>query len=463
MLHGVQGEAGSGPQGSGARFGVPGRGVRSGGGRPDGMFVDTARIHVSGGAGGNGCVSFRREKFVPRGGPDGGDGGHGGSVVLRVDPGLRTLVDFRYQRHFKAGRGQHGMGSGRHGKNGEDLVIPVPPGTLVRDDAGNVLGDLTEPGQTLVVVQGGRGGRGNARFATAARRVPRFAERGEPGEAGWIRLELRVLADAGLVGLPNAGKSTLLSRVSAARPKIADYPFTTLVPYLGVVGAGDGRSFVLADIPGLIAGAHQGAGLGHEFLRHVERTRVLVYVLDTSGLEGRDPLEDFETLVAELRAYSQDLVRRPAIVALNKLDLPEARARLQTVRRGLAQRGYGAVVPVSALTGEGLPELVQAIAGLLQTLPAEPAAGPPPGPARRVYRPRPRDQAGFKVERDGEVFVLRGPRVERLARRIDWGNEEAVAYFRERLGRMGALRALREAGAGPGDTVRVEGAEFELT
>lgn len=322
------------------------------------MFIDEAQISVKAGDGGAGCVSFRREKFVPKGGPDGGDGGRGGSVILRADEGLHTLVDFRYRREFRAKRGEHGQGARKAGRSAPDLVIPVPVGTVVRDaHTGEVIADLTHHGQEVVVARGGRGGRGNAHFATPTRRAPRFAEPGERGEERVLHLELRVLADVGLVGFPNAGKSTLLARISAARPKIADYPFTTLHPHLGVVRVEEGASFVVADIPGLVEGAHRGAGLGHRFLRHIMRTRLLVYVLD---LASGEPLHDYDVLQAELRAYDPALADRPHVVALNKIDLPEARARVEAARAGLEGRG-APVYPISAATGEGVCTLVWAV------------------------------------------------------------------------------------------------------
>ena len=291
------------------------------------MFVDYVKIYVRGGDGGNGAVAFRREKYVPRGGPAGGDGGRGGDVIFRVDEGLRTLIDFRYQKHFKAKRGEHGRSKGQHGASAEPLVVKVPPGTVVKDaETGEVIADLTRKGQEVVVARGGRGGRGNMRFVSPSNPAPEIAENGEPGEERWVELELKVLADVGLIGYPSVGKSTLLAAVSAARPKIADYHFTTLSPNLGVVDVGDGRSFVMADLPGLIEGAHQGVGLGHQFLRHVDRTRVLVHVVDMAALEGRDPYEDWVKINQELRQYRKELAGRPQIVAANKMDLPDARA-----------------------------------------------------------------------------------------------------------------------------------------
>jgi len=326
------------------------------------MFIDEIDVFVKAGDGGAGCVSFRREKYVPRGGPDGGDGGDGGSIWLEADPALNTLLDYHYKRHYEAERGQHGQGGNKHGASGDDLSLKVPVGTVVSDrDTGEVLGDLAQPGQRLLVARGPRGGRGNARFATSTNRAPRRADLGRVGAGRWIHLELKLLADAGVIGFPNAGKSTLVSRLSAAKPKIADYPFTTLEPVLGIVGAGGDRSFVVADLPGLIPGAAAGKGLGHQFLRHTERTRVLVHLLDLDPGTGRDPGEDFDAINAELAAYSPALAARPQIVAASKMDLPDAAARLGPVRELCARRGVP-FVAISAVTGQGLPELTRMIA-----------------------------------------------------------------------------------------------------
>jgi GTPase len=334
------------------------------------VFVDEVEIHVRAGDGGRGCVSFRREKFVPRGGPNGGDGGRGGSVSLEADEGLGTLLDFRYRRHYTAPRGGHGEGSDRHGANGADLVLRVPVGTTVRERAsGLLLGDLTHHGEQLDVARGGRGGRGNARFATSTHRAPRHAEPGEAGEERQLRLELRLLADVGVVGFPNAGKSTLVARLSAARPKIADYPFTTLVPTLGLVRLDEERTFVMADVPGLIPGAATGKGLGLRFLRHLERTRLLVHLLDLDPATGRDPVEDWRTIQVELAAYSPELAARPQILAANKIDLAGAAPRLARVR-ALARRRRLPVIPLAARPGQGLAELRAAIGTALG-----PAAG----------------------------------------------------------------------------------------
>src|SRR3989442_3390538 len=330
------------------------------------MFVDEIDIFVKGGDGGAGCVSFRREKYVPRGGPDGGDGGDGGSVWLEADPALTTLLDYHYKRHYHAERGQHGEGSNRHGASGSDLVLRVPLGTVVADrDTGERLGDLTAAGQRILTVRGARGGRGNARFATSTTRAPRRADLGRPGPERWLHLELKLLADVGVIGFPNAGKSTLVSRLSAAKPKIADYPFTTLVPTLGIVRVDVERTFVIADLPGLIPGAAEGKGLGHRFLRHTERTRLLLHVLDLDPSTDRDPIDDLRVIDEELARYSESLAARPQIIVPNKIDLPEAAPRREAVERFCASRGL-LVMPISAATGRGLTELMNAVAGALE-------------------------------------------------------------------------------------------------
>ena len=330
------------------------------------MFVDEVEVYVKAGDGGRGCVSFRREKFVPRGGPDGGDGGRGGSVVLEGDEGLGTLLDFRYRRHYVAARGAHGQGSDKHGASAPDRILRVPLGTVVRErGTGPVLGELTRHGERLLVARAGRGGRGNAAFATSTRRAPRIAEPGAPGEERWLTLELKLLADVGVVGFPNAGKSTLVSRLSAARPKIADYPFTTLVPTLGLVRLDEARSFVIADIPGLIPGASEGKGLGLRFLRHIDRTRVLIHLVDLDPATGRDPAEDWRVIQTELAAYSPRLASRPQVIAANKIDHPDAAPRLARIR-ALGRRRGVAVLPISARTGAGLAELRAAVRALLE-------------------------------------------------------------------------------------------------
>jgi GTP-binding protein len=342
------------------------------------MFVDSARILVIGGNGGNGCLSFRREKYVPRGGPDGGDGGDGGSVILQADADHSTLVAFRFRRQFSARRGQHGMGSNRHGRNGEDLVVPVPPGTMVLDETGSMLADLREPGDRFVAARGGRGGRGNARFATSTHQAPRRHDPGEEGEQRWLSLELKLLADVGLVGFPNAGKSTLLSRLSSAHPKIADYPFTTLTPHLGHVTVDENVSFVMADIPGLIEGAAQGAGLGTRFLRHIERTRLLIHLVDAGPLAEGTPVQRFETIQAELRAAPGGLAARPQIVVATKLDTlgGEGAGPLEDLRRHVDRLGLP-FLAISAVTGQGLTGLLREVSRKLQEIPRETRPGAP--------------------------------------------------------------------------------------
>ena len=425
------------------------------------MFLDTARIHVKGGDGGHGAVSFRREKYVPAGGPDGGDGGRGGDVILEVDEGLWTLMDFKYRVHYRAENGRNGEGANRYGRQGEDLVIKVPPGTAVKDEAsGEYIADLTEHGQRAVVARGGRGGRGNAQFKTPVRQAPRFAEKGEPGEERWLILELRVIADAGLVGMPNAGKSTLLSRISAARPKIAPYPFTTLTPNLGVVYIGEGQSFVAADIPGLVEGAHAGVGLGHDFLRHVERTRALIHVVDVAGLEGRDPVADFHAINEELRLFRPELAERPQLVAANKVDLEEGRRNLERFRTEVESLGYR-VFPISAATGEGVDKLVYAAWELIRELPRpEPVAVQPAALADSRRRPAPLRE--YTIRRDGDLLVVEGEGLARLIARLDLNNDEAVRFLQKVFGDIGLNDALRAAGVRHGDTVVVAGVEFEF-
>jgi GTP-binding protein len=427
------------------------------------MLYDKARIFVQAGPGGNGCLSFRREAHVPRGGPDGGDGGHGGAVVLLCDDSLRDLQSFKRRAHFKAPRGRNGEGAQRHGADGEELVVRVPPGTQVTAEDGTVH-DLVKPGGRVVAARGGAGGRGNKRFARATRQAPRFAERGLPGTEGWLDLRLKLLADVGLVGLPNAGKSSLLGRLTRAAPKIAGYPFTTLEPVLGTL-EGEDRQLVLADIPGLIEGASQGAGLGHEFLAHVERTRLLVHVLDLVPLDGSDPLANHEVVERELALHEPRLARLPRVLALSKADLVPADAVDAAVAAW--RERLGAEVPVlatSAATGQGRRELA---AELLHRVPLE-APRPEADLAdatelaeHRVFRPA--EGRGFRVERTGEgAYRVAGDPVERLVARHDLDNEDALAHVERRLQRMGVIRALEAAGFAPGDDVEIGGVVFEL-
>lgn len=421
------------------------------------QFVDEVEITVESGNGGNGAATFRREKFVPRGGPDGGDGGRGGSVIIRADPGLNTLVDLRYRKNYKAERGGDGGSNNKHGKDAPDLMLDVPVGTLVSDiDTGEIIADLVVQGQTAVVARGGRGGRGNTRFTTSTNQAPTFAERGEPGEMRHLKLELKLLADVGLVGFPNAGKSTLISRLSAARPKIADYPFTTLVPNLGVVRVDEHRSFVVADMPGLIEGAHLGAGLGVQFLRHIERTRAIVHVLDVSGLTGRNPVSDYEIINQELASFSPELAERPQIVALNKIDMPDALEIADRVETELQKEGMR-VHRISALAGTGLSELLYGIAELLEQLPKEEL----PVEEKVVYRVD-TEAARWEARRVGEQeFVVEGRPVERLVAMTDVGHEFALRRLHRQLERMGVIKELKELGVKDGDTVRIGKIEFD--
>ncbi|MET0416498.1 MAG: GTPase ObgE [Actinoplanes sp.] len=420
-------------------------------------FVDRVVLHLQAGDGGHGCVSIHREKFKPFGGPDGGNGGHGGSVSLVVDPQVTTLLDFHFHPHVKADNGKGGAGSNRDGANGHNLVLKVPNGTVVQTSDGTVLADMVGAGTTFEVARGGRGGRGNASLANAKRKAPGFAELGEPGDHLDIVLELKSVADVGLVGFPSAGKSSLISVISAAKPKIADYPFTTLVPNLGVVRM-DNHTFTVADVPGLIPGAANGKGLGLEFLRHIERCAVLVHVIDSATLEpGRDPVADIDAIEAELSQYG-GLADRPRLVAVNKVDVPDGRDLAEIVRPDLEERGYR-VFEVSAATREGLKELTYAMAELVD---AERKAAPPAEPTRIVIRPMAVDDDGFTIttEADGS-FTVRGVRPERWVKQTNFDNDEAVGYLADRLARLGVEDKLAKAGAQPGDLVRIGEREFD--
>lgn len=425
------------------------------------MFVDHVKIYVKGGDGGDGMVAFRREKYVPYGGPAGGDGGSGADVVFMVDEGLRTLMDFRYQRHFKAPRGEHGMSKNKHGRNAEDMIVKVPPGTVVTDgEDGPVLADLVEDGQTAVIARGGRGGRGNSRFASAKNPAPELSEKGEPGVEREIVLELKVLADAGLVGFPSVGKSTLLSVVSKAKPKIGDYPFTTLVPNLGMVETEDGRSFALADLPGLIEGAHEGVGLGHQFLRHIERTRVIIHVIDMSGLEGRDPFEDYETINEELKQYNLRLTERPQLIVANKMDMPEAEENLRLFKEKVGDNVR--IFPVSAITKQGLDNLLFATADLIEVTPEFPLYELDEDSENTVlYKHESEDR--FEISRDDDgAYVLSGNSIERLFKMTDFNFDQSVRKFARQMRGMGIDDELRKRGAKDGDIVRILGFEFEF-
>jgi GTP-binding protein len=418
------------------------------------MFFDQARIYVSGGDGGNGVVAFRREKFVPRGGPSGGAGGRGGHVYLIVDPGQNTLFAFQHQVHHRAPRGTNGGGANKSGAHGEDLYVPVPPGTLVRDaESGELLGDLTRPNQTLLVAHGGRGGRGNAAFKTSRNNAPRIAENGETGEARWLELELKLVADVGIVGVPNAGKSTLLSVVSAAKPKIADYPFTTVAPNLGVAEVNH-RQMVLADIPGLLEGAHEGVGLGLDFLRHIERTRMLIHLLNGAS---PDLLGDFEAINQELVLFNPALADRPQIVVLNKLDLPDAQAHWPAVEAEMERRGLP-VLAISAVTGENVQALLYRVQAMLDTLPP-----PEEAPAdEALFKLTPAaDEKAFRIFRQqGNAWRVEGIEVERAAQMTNWDYYEAAMRFQRILTALGITEALRAAGVQEGDTVRIGSVEL---
>ncbi|WP_262282020.1 GTPase ObgE [Micromonospora sp. MA102] len=420
-------------------------------------FVDRVVLHMQAGDGGHGCVSIHREKFKPFGGPDGGNGGHGGSVSLVVDPQVTTLLDFHFRPHMKAENGKGGAGSNRDGANGHDLIIKVPNGTVVQTLDGEVLADLVGVGTTFEAARGGRGGRGNASLANARRKAPGFAELGEPGDRLDVVLELKSVADVGLVGFPSAGKSSLISVISAAKPKIADYPFTTLVPNLGVVRV-DNHTFTVADVPGLIPGAATGRGLGLEFLRHVERCAVLVHVVDTATLEpGRDPLADIDAIESELTQYG-GLTDRPRLVALNKIDVPDGRDLADIVRPDLEARGFR-VFDVSTATREGLRELTYAMAELVDQ---SRRAAPPAEPTRIVIRPKAVDDAGFTIEaEDDGSFTVRGSRPERWVKQTNFDNDEAVGFLADRLARLGVEEKLAKAGAQAGDLVRIGEREFD--
>ena len=449
------------------------------------MFIDKVHIYVRGGDGGAGCMSFRREAHVPKGGPDGGDGGHGGNVVIEADASLSSLIEYRFKHHFKAERGTHGKGSRMHGATGSDLVLRVPVGTVVREyvdqtkETGELIADLTHDGERVTVAQGGMGGRGNIHFVTSTRRAPAFAELGEPAQERWVELEMKLMADAALVGMPSAGKSSLIARISAARPKIADYPFTTLVPNLGVARSGD-YSFVVADIPGLIEGAHEGRGLGHEFLRHIERTALIVHIVDLTGdWEGRDPLRDYEVINNELALYADELAARPRIVVANKIDVAGTEAVCERLAERVRADSIAAaggdeyaqspidpkLYRISALTGQGVDALKAAVAQKVHELreqAREREAAQVQYEHVWEHRREERD-ARFEVVRlsDG-VFRVKGPRVERMVVQTDWDNEEAIAFLQHRLKRMGVERALEDAGAVDGDEVRIVGCAFEF-
>ncbi len=424
------------------------------------MFVDEVTFKVKSGDGGNGVVSFRREKFEAMGGPDGGDGGHGGDVILKVDEGLNTLADFRYNNFYKAENGTHGRGKNQRGKDGKDLYLKVPPGTLVyNDDTNELLADLKEEGQEFVLAEGGEGGRGNARFKKSTRKAPKFSENGEKGETVKVRLELQLLADVGLVGYPNVGKSTLISTVSAAKPEIASYHFTTVHPNLGVVSYDEYKSYVMADVPGLIEGAHKGVGLGDEFLKHLERTRLLIHVIDVSGIEGRDPIEDFEKINQELKQYDTDLSELPQIVALNKIDLKEARENLPEVKKELEDRGYK-VFPISAVTGEGVDKLKYYIGQKLESLPEKEKEIKAKEDV--LIKPEFMDESEMEIKQlaDNKYEVV-GKLIDELIEKTDFNNDASVQRLLRIVRHHNIDEMMKKEGIEDGDTVIIGPIEFE--
>lgn len=431
-------------------------------------FTDLSHINVKGGDGGAGCMSFRREAFVPKGGPDGGDGGHGGSVIVEADAQLSSLIDYRYKHHFRAGRGTHGQGARRYGRDGEDLVLKVPLGTVVRELDPQTqtpmyqIADLTQPGERVIVAPGGAGGRGNIHFVTSVRRAPAFAEKGEPALEHWIELEMKLMADAALVGMPSVGKSSIIARISAARPKVADYPFTTLVPNLGVARATSGQSFVAADVPGLIEGASEGKGLGHQFLRHIERTALIMHVVDvTGGYEGRDVIEDYVTINAELAAYASEMAVRPQVVVANKCDLPGCEEAVERLRAAAEADGHE-FFAVSAATGLGLDALVNRVAAMVADLRREVAAAEPERDLTETWeRDRQRRDKRMVIRREERhVWRVSGAAIERMVVQTDWENDEAVAFLQHRFDRCGLDLQLAKAGAVNGDEIRILGFAF---
>ena len=421
------------------------------------MFIDYAKIIVKAGDGGNGAISFRREKYVAAGGPDGGDGGKGGDIYFEVNPNMNTLVDFRYKKKFKAENGKNGEGGHRYGKSGEDLVVKVPIGTIVKDsETGRVMADLSEPNQKQLILSGGRGGKGNSHFATSTRQAPRFAQGGEKGEEKELILELKMLADVGLIGFPNVGKSTFLSVVTDATPKIADYHFTTLEPNLGVVKSDYGDSFVIADIPGIIEGASEGTGLGLKFLRHIERTRLLLHVIDVSGIEGRNPVEDFKTINEELKKYSEKLSKRKQIIVANKIDIMQDESLLNDLEK-MAKEKDIEIFKISGATGEGVKELLKRVTEVLKVLPKEDLVDVED--IKKVYTLKDEDE--FTITKDKDMYIVDGPAVQRIMRKVNLEDNESMYYFQKCLRELGVNEKLKEAGVKEGDTVKVVDWELE--
>ena len=421
------------------------------------MFVDYTKIIIKSGDGGNGAVSFRREKYVAAGGPDGGDGGKGGDIYFVVDPDSNTLIDFRYNKKFKAKNGENGSGAHKYGKSGEDLLIKVPKGTVVKDaETGKIIADLSKEGEKKLILPGGRGGKGNSHFATATRQVPRFAQDGEKGVEKEVILELKLLADVGLIGFPNVGKSTLLSRVTEATPKIANYHFTTLFPNLGVVKTEYGDNFVIADIPGVIEGASEGVGLGLQFLRHIERTRLLLHIIDCSGTEGRDPVSDFNIINNELKKYSEKLIQRKQIIVVSKIDVMQDDTGYKALEKMAKEKNID-IFKISAVTGEGLKELFNYVSKILKTLPKEELIEK----EEKVVYTLEDDGKEYNVDIINGEYIVTGPAIERLMGRINIGDNESMAYFERNLKELGINDVLKEKGIKEGDTVKFLDWEFE--
>lgn len=424
------------------------------------MFTDYVQIYAEAGKGGNGAISFRHEKYVAAGGPDGGDGGKGGDVYFKVDPDANTLIEFRFKKKFKAENGENGSGARKYGKSAKDLYIPVPIGTVIKDKATNeILADLSTPGEKALILKGGRGGLGNSHFATATRQAPRFAQDGEPGEEKELVLELKLLADVGLIGFPNVGKSTFLSKVTSANPKIANYHFTTIEPNLGVVTSKYGDSFVIADIPGIIEGASEGTGLGIQFLRHIERTRLLLHFIDVSGIEGRNPEKDYETINTELKQYSEKLSKRTQIIVANKADIISDISLYENLEK-IAKKNNQKIFKISASTGEGIEELMKYVSETLKVLPKEDLIKIENSQTEKVYRLS-KDEKGFTVEKEKGIFIVKGEAVDRIIRRVNIADYESLFYLHKKLNEIGLDKQLRKQGIKEGDIVKIGDYEME--
>ena len=420
------------------------------------MFIDEAIIELNAGRGGNGCMAFRREKYVEMGGPFGGNGGHGGNIYFEADEGLNTLIDLRYKKLYKASNGEHGQGKGMHGKNAEDLIIKVPLGTVVTDvDTNLIIADITKKDDKVLICEGGRGGRGNIAFATKTNPAPAFCENGEPGEVRKVKVELKLLADVGLVGLPSVGKSTIISKISAAKPKIAEYHFTTLKPNLGVVKTKDNRSFVVADLPGLIKGASLGEGLGDKFLKHIERTRVLVHIIDMSGIEGRNPYGDYIIIMDELRQFDPKLLDKPMIIIANKMDMPSSKENLKEFKKNVNQEIY----EVSAINNEGLDKVLIKIADMLDTIKKEPLYEEEKFESHVLYKFK--SELPFTITKEGDIFVVKGDKIEKLLKMTWFASDEAYLRFSNKMKKMGIDEELKKMGIQNGDIIRILDYEFE--